>query len=64
MIHLEAKRSEYEDWRVRSKLTDENFLFRDGKLSLEELIRRAAMVRTKWLQIEPLTAFRIKAVND
>jgi len=45
---LKARRIGRTEDGVISKLTDDNYLYRDGKITIEELVSRAEMVRVRW----------------
>jgi hypothetical protein len=44
-----GRRHNSNDWGLLSRLSDENYLYRNGKLALDAFVRRAETEQIRWL---------------
>lgn len=58
-VHIEAQPNGSADWFTRNKLTDPNYRYREGLITLEELQQTAQDTCYMWERTEPTTKFRV-----
>lgn len=61
---LMSRRSGSTNWGIRNRLSDENYRYRDGKITAEELAEAALKKANLWSQSEPDTDFKYEVIDE